>query len=86
MPKKTPDFPLTAKALEEKFDNGGDTDADFDWAAAQRPAWGKQTRIQLNVPVWMLQRLDEEARRVGVPRQSVITMWLADRLGASGGV
>jgi hypothetical protein len=84
MPKKTHDFPLTAKALEEKFDNGGDTDADFDWSAAQRPAWGKQTRIQLNVPVWMLQRLDEEAQRVGVPRQAVIKMWLADRLGTSG--
>jgi hypothetical protein len=35
--------------------------------------------------VWMLQRLDEEAQRVGVPRQSVIKMWLADRLGTSGG-
>jgi hypothetical protein len=37
MTKKTHDVPLSAKELEEKFDNNGDTDADFDWAAAQRP-------------------------------------------------
>ena len=40
MPKKTHDVPLSAQALEEKFDNNGDTDADFDWAAARRPGEG----------------------------------------------
>jgi len=85
MPKRTHDVPLSAQALEEKFDNGGNTDADFDWAAARRPGGEKPTRINLDVPAWMLQRLDAEAQRVGVPRQAVIKMWLADRLGTAEG-
>ena len=43
--------------------------------------WAK--RVNVDFPLWMVQSLDREARRLGVTRQSLIKLWLADRLGHS---
>ena len=39
-----------------------------------------QKRVNVDFPVWMIQLLDKEARRLGVPRQSIIKVWVAERL------
>ena len=44
----------------------------------------KQTEektIEIRLPVWMIESLDRKARRIGVTRQSLIKIWLAERLG-----
>ena len=40
----------------------------------------EQKRVNVDFPVWMINSLDKEARRLGVPRQSIIKIWIAERL------
>lgn len=70
---------MKASEFDKKFDNGENIIAELDLARARRP--GEEIkRINLDFPAWMLASLDREARRMGVTRQSVIKMWLAERL------
>jgi len=70
---------VKASNFDKKFDNGENIIAELDLARARRP--GEEIkRINLDLPAWMLTSLDREARRLGVTRQSVIKMWLAERL------
>jgi hypothetical protein len=68
-----------ASDFDKKFDDGENVVANLDLSKARRPA-EEQKRINMDVPVWMLAALDREARRLGVTRQSIIKMWLAERL------
>ena len=73
---------MKARELDEKFDAGEDITGYLDLAKARRPGQ-KQKRVNVDFPVWMIQSLDKEARRLGVPRQSVIKVWVAERLEKS---
>lgn len=70
---------MKAKTFDEKFDAGDDITGALDLARAKR---GDKTQQRVNVdfPVWMLEALDAEASRLGVTRQSIIKVWLAERL------
>jgi hypothetical protein len=68
-----------ASDFDKKFDDGENVVGNLDLSKARRPA-EEQKRINMDVPVWMLAALDREARRLGVTRQSIIKMWLAERL------
>jgi hypothetical protein len=70
-----------ASDFDKKFDDGENVVAQLDLSKARRPA-EEQKRINMDVPVWMLAALDREAKRLGVSRQSIIKMWLAERLQA----
>ncbi|MBN2092569.1 CopG family transcriptional regulator [candidate division KSB1 bacterium] len=63
----------------EKFDNSEDLAAYFDLIHAKRPG-KEQMRVNVDFPLWMIQSLDREAKRIGVTRQSIIKTWIADRL------
>jgi hypothetical protein len=71
---------ITAEELDEKFDNGEDVSAYFDWSKARRPNQ-EARRVNVDFPAWMVQSLDKEAGRLGVTRQSLIKMWIAEKLG-----
>jgi hypothetical protein len=74
---------MKAKTLDAKFDSGDkDIVDDLDLSTAQRP---NQTprRVNVDFPEWMISSLDKEASRLGVSRQSIIKVWLAERLEAS---
>lgn len=45
----------------------------------------EQQRVNVDFPRWMVDSLDQEARRIGVPRQALIKLWIADRLGKDPG-
>ena len=75
---------ITAKELDEKFDNGEDISEYVDWSSARRPNREVQ-RVNVDFPPWMVRALDAEAARLGVTRQSVIKMWLAERLDENEG-
>jgi hypothetical protein len=51
----------------------------LDLKKAKRPE-REQKRVNVDFPVWMIQLLDKEAKRLGVPRQSIIKVWVAERL------
>ncbi len=70
---------MKAKDLDKKFDSGEDITEFLDLSKARRPAH-EQKKVNVNFPLWMIHSLDKEAKRLGVPRQSIIKIWIADRL------
>ncbi len=66
-----------------EFDKNFDEDIDIlqhvDLSKAKR-SLQKTKRVNVDFPTWMLESLDREAKRVGVTRQSIIKVWLADKL------
>ena len=70
---------MKAKVFDEKFDNGDDILDVLDMTRARR-TMQDQKRVNVDFPVWMIESLDKEASRVGVTRQSIIKVWLAERL------
>ena len=75
---------MKAKELDEKFDRGEDISGALDLSQARRVNQ-KATRVNVDFPAWMVQSLDKEATRVGVTRQSIIKLWLAERLKQESG-
>lgn len=75
---------ITAKELDRRFDDGEDISVYLDWSKASRPGL-EQRRVNVDLPSWMINSLDTEAKRVGVTRQSIMKVWLAERLKAEGG-
>jgi hypothetical protein len=70
---------MKAKEFDKRFDAGEDVSANLDLARSRRPG-EEQRRVNVDFPEWMIDSLDREARRLGVTRQSVIKMWIAERL------
>jgi len=68
-----------AKQLDKRFDNGEDITKYLNVSKAHRPEQ-EQRRVNVDFPVWMIHSLDKEAKRLGVPRQSVIKVWVAEHL------
>jgi len=74
---------MKASEFDRKFDESENITDDLDLSLARRP--GEETkRINVDFPAWMVTSLDREARRLGVTRQSIIKMWLAERLQSHG--
>ena len=70
---------VKARDFDKKFDEGVDISKHLDVKKARRPEH-EQKRVNVDFPVWMIQLLDKEAKRLGVPRQSIIKVWVAERL------
>ena len=70
---------MKARAFDRKFDDGEDVSNALELGKARRPAQ-EQRRVNVDFPVWMIESLDREAGRLGVTRQSVIKVWIAERL------
>ncbi len=73
---------MKAKELDDKFEEGKRVLENFNLSKARRPNQ-EQKRVNVDFPQWMIQSLDKEAKRLGVPRQSIIKIWLAERLQKS---
>lgn len=70
---------MKAKSFDKKFDAGINLTQDLDLSQARRPEQ-EQKRVNVDFPIWMIHSLDKEAKRLGVTRQSIIKIWLAERL------
>ncbi|HPQ66109.1 MAG TPA: CopG family antitoxin [bacterium] len=70
---------MKSKEFDKKFEAGEDVSEHLDFSQATRPG-REQKRVNVDFPVWMIEALDREARRLGVSRQAVIKVWIADRL------
>jgi|694.fasta_scaffold10658_17 hypothetical protein len=71
---------IKAESLDRAFDAGRDITSALDLTKIRRPG-RLQRRVNVDFPVWMIESLDAEAGRLGVTRQSVIKVWIAERLG-----
>ena len=77
---------MKANEFDRKFDEGvEDIVDDLDMSSATRPL-KEQKRVNVDFPVWMVESLDREASRLGVTRQSIIKIWIAERLEQNGRV
>jgi len=70
---------MKAEDLDKKFDSGEDITQFLDMSGARRPGQD-QKRVNVDFPVCMIHGLDREAKRLGVPRQSIIKIWIAQKL------
>lgn len=70
---------MKAKEIDRKFDEGEDISEYLDITKTRKPGQ-EQKRVNVDFPLWMIQSLDKEAKRLGVPRQSIIKVWVAERL------
>jgi len=76
---------ITAKEFDEKFEKGEDISEYLDFSKAVRLKDMKELRtktkkINVDFPEWIIEALDKEAKRIGVTRQSIIKVWIAERL------
>ena len=74
---------LKAGAFDRAFDAGEDVSGHVDWAQARRVNL-EPRRVNVDFPAWVVDALDREARLRGVPRQSLIKLWIAERLTETG--
>ena len=70
---------MKAHEFDKKFDENKNIIEHIDISKAKRPKQD-QKRVNVDFPLWMIDLLDKEARRLGVPRQSIIKVWVAERL------
>ncbi len=70
---------MKANDFDKKFDRRENIVDHLDLSKARRPEQ-EQKRVNVDFPLWMIQLLDREAKRLGVPRQSIIKIWVAERL------
>ena len=70
---------MKAEDFDSEFDAGGDITGELDLSAARRPNQ-EPRRVNVDFPSWMVESLDREAKRLGVTRQSVIKVWIAEKL------
>ena len=70
---------MKAKELDKKFDNGEDISKHLDLSRAKRTNQ-QQKRVNMSLPSWMIHSLDKEASRLGLTRQSIIKVWISERL------
>lgn len=70
---------MKASELDKKFDGNESIIEYLDLSRARKPSL-ETRRVNVDFPAWMIDALDREAKRLGVPRQSIIKIWLAERL------
>lgn len=70
---------MQAEEFDTKFDNDEDITEFLDLYQARRPSY-EAKRVNIDFPVWMIEALEQEAQRLGVTSDSIIKLWLAERL------
>jgi hypothetical protein len=70
---------MKANEFDQKFEDGESILEALDLSQAQRKSQAQRC-IQMEFPIWMIDALDREAQRLGVTRQAIIKVWLAERL------
>jgi hypothetical protein len=70
---------MNSSEFDQSFDQGDSVLDSLNLASARRPRL-QQKRVNVDFPLWMVEQLDREASRLGVTRQSIIKVWLSERL------
>ena len=70
---------MNSSEFDQRFEQGKSVLDCLDLEAARRPRV-EAKRVNVDFPLWIVEQLDREASRLGVTRQSIIKLWLAERL------
>ncbi|HDZ74731.1 MAG TPA: CopG family transcriptional regulator [Aurantimonas coralicida] len=70
---------MKAREFDAAFDAGEDVSDQVDWSKARRPNLDTR-RVNVDFPAWVVAGLDQQARRLGITRQALIKLWIAERL------
>lgn len=70
---------ITAEEFDRRFDDGEDISAYLNWDNVRRPGL-EPRRVNVDLPSWMISELDKQASLIGVTRQSIIKVWLSERI------
>ena len=73
---------IKAKQFDAAFDRGEDVMEFLDLSTIRQPKQ-QLKRVNVDFPLWMIERLDRKAKQLGITRQSIIKLWLAERLESS---
>ncbi len=78
---------ITTKEFDAKFDANEDISEHLDFEKSIRLKNFNQLKtdtkkVNVDFPEWVINALDEEAKKIGVTRQSIIKVWIAERLKA----
>lgn len=81
---------ITTEELDKKFNEGEDVSEYFDVSKAVKlkdfqVLKSNTKKVNVDFSEWVIEALDREARRIGVTRQSIIKVWIAERLKAEAG-
>jgi hypothetical protein len=71
---------MKAREVDRKFDDGEDISQLLDWSKARRVNT-EIKRVNVDFPKWVVEGLDQQAERLGITRQALIKVWIAERLG-----
>ena len=76
---------ISAEEFDNKFDNGEDILPYIDLSSKMtKSEFEKELfaikKVNVDLPSWAIASLDKEAKRMGVTRQSIIKMWLIQKL------
>lgn len=73
-------YDYSESEFDRLFDEGMDITPYVVAGSAHHPGWTQQRKISMNMPVWLINELDYQAKRLAVPRQAIINLWLAERV------
>lgn len=74
---------MKAREFDRAFDSGEDVSAHVDWSRARRVNV-ETRRVNVDFPAWVVEALDRQARLRGILRQSLIKLWIVERLKEAG--
>lgn len=81
---KTKAVKIDAEAFDKKFDDGEDITEYLDLSTSRLIHQSPQ-RVNVDFPRWMVTALDGEATRLGVTRQAIIKVWIAEKIKSATG-
>lgn len=70
---------MKASEFDRLFEAGEDVVTYLDRSGIKRHGL-EQRRITVDFPAWMVHQLDREASRLGITRQSIIKMWISQKI------
>ncbi|MDL5051088.1 CopG family transcriptional regulator [Oscillatoria amoena NRMC-F 0135] len=70
---------MTAREFDKRFDEGEDITPHIDPASIHRPGL-EPRRVNVDFPEWIIDQLDRQSKLIGVSRQSLIKLWVSERM------
>ncbi|GFE68522.1 type II toxin-antitoxin system BrnA family antitoxin [Chroococcus sp. FPU101] len=68
---------MKSSEFDKKVDDGEDIIEYLDLSQAKRPQYNQ---INLDLPSWMLEKIEQEAIRQGLSQQVILQTWIAEKL------
>ncbi|MBM9538144.1 type II toxin-antitoxin system BrnA family antitoxin [Desulfobulbus alkaliphilus] len=70
---------MKAQEFDAKFEAGEDITSELDFSKARRVNQ-ESKRVNIDFPSWVVDGLDKQAKRLGISRQALVKVWIAEKL------